>query len=321
MNRKEYKKKIIVTGGFGFIGSNFLNKFVLKYPEYLFINVDCMTYAANKKNVTVSRKPNYAFEKTDIRDLKSLEKVFKKYKPTDTIHFAAESHVDISIENPAIFVETNIIGTHNLLMLAKKYSLNRHYQVSTDEVYGSLKKNDKPFTTSSPLAPNSPYSASKAAADMLVRVYFKTFGMNTVISRCSNNYGPNQDKTKLIPRFISLLLSNKKVPLYAKGENIRDWIYVEDHIDAIDKIFHKGKPGGIYNIGGNCELSNMEITKKLIAITNKDESYIEYVSDRPGHDFRYAIDNSEIYKKLGWKPRYSFKEGLVKTFENMTKGK
>ena len=321
MKNREYKKKIIVTGGFGFIGSNFLNKFVLKYPEYLFINIDCVTYAADKKKVIVSRKPNYAFEKTDIRDLKSLEKVFKKYKPTDTIHFAAESHVDISIENPAIFVETNIIGTHNLLMLAKKYSLNRYYQVSTDEVYGSLKKGDKPFTTNSPLAPNSPYSASKASADMLVRAYFKTFGINTVISRCSNNYGPNQDKSKLIPKFIYLLLSNKKVPLYAKGENIRDWIYVEDHIDAIDMIFHEGKPGSIYNIGGNCELSNMEIVKKLIAMAKKDESYIEYVSDRPGHDFRYAIDNSEIRKELGWKPRYIFEKGLMKTFKSITESK
>lgn len=318
MNHKEYKKKIIVTGGLGFIGSNFLNKFVIKYPEYFFINVDCMTYAANKKNICVSKKSNYTFERIDIRDLKSLEKVFKKYKPTDIIHFAAESHVDISIKNPAIFVETNVIGTHNLLMLSKKYFLNRYYQVSTDEVYGSLEKDNKPFRIDSSLAPNSPYSASKAAADMLVRAYSKTFDMNAVISRCSNNYGPNQDKTKLIPKFIFFLLSNKKVPLYAKGENIRDWIYVEDHIDAIDMIFHKGKSGSIYNIGGNCELSNMEIVKKLIAITKKDKSYIEYVSDRLGHDFRYAIDNSEIYKEFGWKPRYSFKEGIMKTFKYIT---
>lgn len=315
MNQKECRKKIVVTGGLGFIGSNFLNKFVIKYPEYLFINIDCITYAANKNNIFVSKKPNYVFEKVDIRELKSLEKIFKRYKPTDTIHFAAESHVDISIENPAIFVETNIIGTHNLLILAKKYSLNRHYQVSTDEVYGSLGKHDKPFTTSSLLAPNSPYSASKTSGDLLVRSYNKTFGLNTVISRCSNNYGPNQDKTKLIPKFISLLLDNKKVPIYAKGENIRDWIYVEDHIDAIDMIFHKGKSGNIYNIGGNYELSNIEIAKKLISITKKNESYIEYVLDRPGHDFRYAIDNSEIYKELGWKPKYSFEEGILKTLK------
>ena len=315
MKHKEYKKKIIVTGGLGFIGSNFLNKFVVEYPEYLFINIDCMTYAANQKNILVSNKSNYIFEKMDIRELKSLEKVFKKHGPTDIINFAAESHVDMSIENPAIFVETNIMGAHNLLMLARKYSINRFYQISTDEVYGSLKKDDKPFRTNSPLTPNSPYSASKASADMLVRASFKTFGMNTVISRCSNNYGPNQDKTKLIPKFISLLLQNKKVPLYAKGENIRDWIYVEDHIDAIFMIFHKGKSGGVYNIGGDCELSNMEIVKKLISITKKDRDYIEYVSDRPGHDFRYAIDNSEIYEEFGWKPRYTFEEGIMKTFK------
>ncbi|MFA6295378.1 MAG: dTDP-glucose 4,6-dehydratase [Candidatus Paceibacterota bacterium] len=315
-----YKKTIIITGGLGFIGSNYLNKYVLKYPEYLFINIDCITYAANIANIKISKTKNYKFEKVDIRDLPSLENIFKKYKPTDIIHFAAESHVDLSIANPSIFVETNIIGTHNLLLLAKKYSLNRFYQVSTDEVYGSLGKKDKPFTTSSLLAPNSPYSASKASADMLVRSYNKTFGLNVVISRCSNNFGPNQDKTKLIPKFISLLLQNKKVPLYAKGENIRDWIYVEDHIDAIDLIFHKGKSGGVYNIGGNAEMTNMEIVKKLLAQTGhgknlNDGSLIEYVSDRPGHDFRYAIDTSEIKKELGWKPKYSFEAGLKKTVD------
>lgn len=316
-NKTKYKKIIIVTGGLGFIGSNFLNKFVVKFPKYLFINIDCITYAASMKNILISNRSNYVFEKKDIRDLKSIEKIFKRYKPTDIIHFAAESHVDISIENPTIFIETNIIGTHNLLMLSKKYLLNRFYQVSTDEVYGSLKKNHKRFKTNSLLAPNSPYSASKASVDMLVRAYSKTFGLDTIISRCSNNYGPNQDNSKLIPKFISLLLQDKKVPLYSRGENIRDWIYVEDHIDAINMLFHKGKSGSIYNIGGDCELSNIEIVKKLITITKKNKSYIEYVSDRLGHDFRYAIDNSEIFREFRWKPRYTFEKGIMKTFKHI----
>lgn len=315
MKNIKYKKTVLVTGGLGFIGSNYLNKYVTRYPQYLFINVDAMTYAADAKNVTVSKKSNYVFEKIDIRDLKALETIFVKYHPTDIIHFAAESHVDISIKNPAIFIETNVVGTHNLLLLAKKYSVNRYYQVSTDEVYGSLKIKDKAFRTTNPLAPNSPYSASKAAADLLVRAYHETFGLDTVTSRCSNNYGPNQDYSKLIPKFISLLIANKKVPLYSKGENIRDWVYVEDHIDAIDLIFHKGKPGRIYNVGGNSEMTNRQIVDKLLKLTGKTMSSVEYVSDRPGHDFRYAIDTSEIKKELGWKPKFTFAKGLAKTFE------
>ncbi len=214
----EYKKKILVTGGAGFIGSNFLNKFVLKYPEYFFINADLLTYAGNQKNILVSEKKNYAFEKADVRDLAALETIFKKYAPTDTIHFAAETHVDFSIENPSVFVETNVLGTHNLLILAKKYGIKRFHQVSTDEVYGSLSEGDPAFTTATPLAPNSPYSASKTAADLLVRSYWKTYGLDAVITRCSNNYGPNQDVSKLIPKAITNLLAGKKVPIYAKGE-------------------------------------------------------------------------------------------------------
>ncbi|NQV88630.1 MAG: dTDP-glucose 4,6-dehydratase [Parcubacteria group bacterium] len=312
----KYKKTIIITGGLGFIGSNYLNKFVSLYPDRLFINLDCITYAAHQENVHVSKEKNYRFEKIDIRNISNLEKIFLKYKPTDIIHFAAESHVDISIQNPALFVETNIIGTHNLLLLAKKYKLDKFYQISTDEVYGSLGVKEPAFTTNSTIAPNSPYSASKASADMLVRSYTNTFGLNAVISRCSNNYGPNQDTTKLIPRFISLLLQKKKVPLYSKGENVRDWIYVEDHVDAINLVFEKGKKGTIHNIGGNQEMTNKKVTETLIKLAGLDESYIEYVPDRMGHDFRYAIDTTEIYRKLGWKPKFSFSEGLKKTFKH-----
>lgn len=311
----KYKKKILITGGAGFIGSNYLNKYVIKYPEYFFVNIDSLTYAGNLDNIKVSGFPNYYFEKADVRNLSILEDIFKKYSPTDIIHFAAESHVDFSIENPSIFIETNVNGTNNLLMLSKKYGIKRFHQVSTDEVYGSLELKDRAFTRNSLLKPNSPYSASKASADLLVRAYNKTFGLNTVITRCSNNYGPNQDETKLIPKFIVNLLSGEKVPLYSKGENVRDWIFVEDHIDAIDLAFHKGKNGEIYNIGGDCELTNMEITKKLLVLTGRDKSFIQSVTDRPGHDFRYAIDNTEINKELGWKPMIDFDEGIKKTVE------
>lgn len=306
-------KTILVTGGLGFIGSNYLNKFVPKYPEYTFINVDCITYAGHPDNVTVSKSPNYHFERVDIRDSEGLEKVFAKYNPTDIIHFAAESHVDISITNPKIFIETNINGTHNLLLLAMKYKIDRYHQVSTDEVYGALSKDDEPFNLQSPIAPNSPYSASKASADLLVRSYHKTFGLKTTITRCSNNYGPNQDKTKLIPKAIINLLENKKIPVYGRGENVRDWIYVEDHIDAIDLVFHKGITGNIYNVGGKTEVKNIDIVKKLIKMTGRNESSIEFVEDRKGHDFRYAIDNTEIEKELGWMPKISLGEGLEKT--------
>ncbi len=311
----EYKKKILVTGGAGFIGSNYLNKYVVNCLEYLFINIDCLTYAGNLDNIKVSNSPNYIFKKANIRSLDSLEKIFGVYKPTDVIHFAAESHVDFSIKNPSLFIETNVNGTNNLLLLSKKYGINRFHQISTDEVYGSLNPKDKPFTRNSPLKPNSPYSASKASADLLVRAYNKTFGLNTVTTRCSNNYGPNQDASKFIPKFLINLLSGKKVPLYSKGENIRDWIYVNDHIDAIDLVFHKGKVGEIYNIGGDCELTNMEIAKKLLKLTGRDASFIELVSDRLGHDFRYAINNEEINTELGWKPRIGFYAGIKMTLE------
>jgi dTDP-glucose 4,6-dehydratase len=312
-----FERTIIITGGAGFIGSNYLNKFVVQYPKYRFVNVDALTYAGNLKNIheNVSGAANYVFEKGDIRELAWLEQIFAKYKPDSIIHFAAESHVDISIKNPGIFVETNIVGTHNLLMLAKKYGIKRYHQVSTDEVYGSLETMKGSFTEETPIAPNSAYSASKASADLLVRSYFKTFGLNATITRCSNNYGPHADTTKLIPLFITRLMRGEKVPLYGKGENVRDWLYVEDHIDAIDLVFHKGKAGEVYNVGGNTELSNMQIVKKLLELTGRGPDMIEYVADRPGHDFRYAIDASKIKRELGWTPKVSFEQGIQRTFE------
>ncbi|OHA07820.1 MAG: dTDP-glucose 4,6-dehydratase [Candidatus Sungbacteria bacterium RIFCSPLOWO2_01_FULL_54_21] len=312
---KKHNEQILVTGGAGFIGSNYLNAFVPRYPEILFVNVDCLTYAGDPKNITVVGAPNYRFHKVDIRDQEALEKVFAEHAPTGVINFAAESHVDLSIENPSIFVETNIVGTHNLLVLARAHGVTRFHQISTDEVYGSLAKDAPPFTTHSPLAPNSPYSASKAAADLLVRSYHRTFGLNIVISRCSNNYGPHQDTSKIIPKFIANLLAGEKVPLYAKGENIRDWLYVEDHVEAVDLIFRKGTSGTVYNIGGGEELSNINLTRQLLALTGRDESFIQEVADRPGHDFRYASDSGELFRELEWKPRHSFADGIRTTFE------
>jgi dTDP-glucose 4,6-dehydratase len=311
----ENKKIVLVTGGAGFIGSNYLNKFVPVYPDHIFVNIDALTYAGDLKNIRVSDAPNYVFEKADIRDRARLEEIFKKYAPDGVIHFAAESHVDFSITNPGIFVETNVNGAHNLLLLAKQYAVKRFLQVSTDEVYGSLETGDPAFTENTLLAPNSPYSASKAAAEFLARAYYKTFGLDVVITRCSNNYGPNQDTTKLIPFFITKLLAGEQVPLYGEGKNVRDWLHAEDHVDALDIVFHKGAAGEIYNIGGNNEIENIEITKTLIALAGRDETAIQYVSDRLGHDFRYAIDCSKIKRELGWSPKKTFDEGLRATFE------
>jgi dTDP-glucose 4,6-dehydratase len=310
-----YKKIILVTGGAGFIGSNYLNKFVPKYKNYFFINIDALTYAGNLDNIKIKNAKNYAFEQIDIRDIRSLNKIFFKYHPTDIIHFAAETHVDFSIQNPAIFIETNINGTNNLLMMAKQYKIKRFVYISTDEVYGQLKSKKGKFKETDNLDPSSPYSASKAGAELLVNAYHKTFGLDTVITRSSNNYGPNQDTSKLIPKFITNLLENRKVPLYASGQNIRDWLYVEDNIIAIDLVFHRGRAGEAYNIGGQCEKTNLEITKILLKLLNKDESYIEYVPDRLGHDFRYALDISKINNELGWQPKYSFEKGIKKTIE------
>lgn len=308
-------KTILVTGGAGFIGSNFLNKYVQLFPEINFVNLDAITYAADLKNILVSEKPNYKFIKGDIRDKVLLDDLFAKEKIDAVIHFAAESHVDFSITNPGIFVETNVLGTEYLAESAKKYKVQRFHHISTDEVYGELVDMKDFFRETTPLAPNSPYSASKASSDFVIRAYVETFGLDAVTTRCSNNYGPNQDTTKLIPKFISLLLQDKHVPLYAKGQNIRDWLYVEDHCDAIWKVFTKAEKGQIYNIGGNSEKTNIQITQTLLKALGKDESYIDYVADRAGHDFRYAIDAAKIKTELGWEPKYTFEEGIKKTIE------
>lgn len=309
-------KRILITWGAGFIGSNFLNKYVKLYPEYFFINVDALTYAWKLSNLDVEilSSENYAFEKVDIRNNMDLERVFLTYQPTDIIHFAAESHVDNSIKNPKIFVETNVLWTQNLLDLYRKYHLKRFYQVSTDEVYWDIPESGF-FLETTPINPSSPYSASKAAADLLVKAYGRTFGIDYVISRCSNNYGRNQDKEKLIPHFISLLKQNHPVTVYGDGSNIRDRLFVEDHCDAIWKIFNHAKAGSIYNIGGNNEYTNLEITKILLDLFWKDESYISFVADRPWHDKRYAIDASKLKNELGWVPKVKFDEGIRKTID------
>lgn len=309
----KYKTRTIVTGGAGFIGSNYLNYAVKKYPRELFINVDALTYAADMRNVTVGGRKNYVFEKADICDVALMTAIFTKYKPTHLIHFAAESHVDQSILDPSLCIRTNVDGTNTLLRLARNFKLARFHLISTDEVYGSLKKDDVPRTESSPYNPRNPYSASKAAAELLLMSYMQTYKLPGVITRSSNNYGPNQDATKLIPKFINNLLSGKKLPLYATGEHIRDWLYVDDSVRAIDLVFRKGKNGEVYNIGGMQDYTNLDVTKMLLKILKKSEGEIEYVADRPGHDFRYALSNKKIERELGWKQTTTFETGIKKT--------
>ncbi|MDD3144508.1 MAG: dTDP-glucose 4,6-dehydratase [Candidatus Gracilibacteria bacterium] len=309
-------QKIIITGGAGFIGSNFLNKYVLLNKEIDFINIDALTYAGKLENISneVTNAPNYFFEKVDIRDKEALREIYKKYNPTDIIHFAAESHVDNSIKNPIIFTETNVIGTQNLLDCHKEFSLNRFHHISTDEVYGDL-PNGGFFTEITPINASSPYSASKASSDLIVKAYGRTFGINYVITRCSNNYGPNQDNEKLIPHFIDLLKNNKPVTVYGDGSNIRDWLYVEDHCDAIWEVFTKAENKSIYNIGGNNEYTNLEITKLILKEMGKNESYITFVEDRKGHDVRYAIDATKIKNELNWEPKIKFENGIISTIK------
>ncbi len=301
---------IIVTGGAGFIGSNFLNYAVVKYPEIRFINIDKLTYAGDLANVTVSTLPNYVFERADICDNTAIEKLFQTHTPTGIINFAAESNVDKSIESADAFITTNIGGTNNLLRLAVQYKVQRFHHISTDEVYGSLEMDEAAFTETHPLAPNNPYSASKAAADLLVRSCHKTFGLDTVITRCSNNFGPNQDDTKLIPRFIKRLQAGEKVPLYGNGSNRRDWLHVSDHVRAIDLVFHTGRAGEIYNVGSDHDFSNREVVDILLSLTGRTADAIEFVPDRLGHDFRYAINASKIESELNWKPLVTFEEGI-----------
>jgi dTDP-glucose 4,6-dehydratase len=322
------KKTILITGGAGFIGSHVVRRFVKSYPDYLIVNADKLTYAGNLENLTdIEADTNYKFEKIDIVDKQSVLVLFNKYSIDGVIHLAAESHVDRSITGPDEFVFTNIIGTVNLLNAAlsswKKSTEGKlFYHISTDEVYGSLGK-DGLFTEKTAYDPKSPYSASKASSDHLVRAYSHTFGIPVIISNCSNNYGPNQFPEKLIPLAINNIKNNKPIPVYGKGENVRDWLYVEDHASAIDLIFHNGTAGETYNIGGNNEWKNIDLIKLLCGIMDKklkraagtSEKLITYVRDRPGHDLRYAIDSSKLQKELGWSPIPSFADGLERTVE------
>jgi len=301
-------KKLLVTGGCGFIGSNFIIYMLEKYPGISITNLDLLTYAGNKDNLKgVEDDPRYLFIQGDICDRGTVKKAMEGADAV--VHFAAESHVDRSIHDSSDFIRTNIFGTHILLEEAKRRGNLRIHHVSTDEVFGSLGK-DGLFDEKTPYDPRSPYSASKAASDHLVRSYFHTFGLPITISNCSNNYGPFQHPEKLIPLFITNLMEGKKVPVYGKGMNIRDWLYVVDHCEAIDLIMQKGKPGETYCVGGECEKTNIQITKDILSRFGKDESSIEFVSDRKGHDLRYAIDPGKIRRELGWRPKHTFRQGM-----------
>ncbi|MBQ6516982.1 dTDP-glucose 4,6-dehydratase [bacterium] len=302
---------LLVTGGAGFIGSCFVRYELKKHPDYKIINLDALTYCGNIENLKdIENNPNYTFVHGNICDKKLVRDLISE--ADCVINFAAESHVDNSIKHPEIFIETNVQGTLNLLQASKEIGVEKYLQVSTDEVYGTLGKTGY-FYETTPLAPNSPYSASKAGADMLVRAYRETYGLPTLNTRCSNNYGPYQYPEKLIPFFISKLLKGEKVPVYGDGLNVRDWLYVYDHCEAIDVVLHKGKIGEVYNIGGHNEKTNIEITHLILEAMGKDESSIEYVKDRLGHDRRYAISNDKITSELGWKPSITFEEGIKLT--------
>ncbi|MFU1797151.1 dTDP-glucose 4,6-dehydratase [Paenibacillus azoreducens] len=304
--------RLLVTGGAGFIGSNFILYMLRQHPDYHIVNVDSLTYAGNLENLeAVENHPNYSFSKTDITDAKGVDQLFRQGIDV-VVNFAAESHVDRSILEPDIFVRTNVLGTQLLLDAAKKYGVSKFVQVSTDEVYGSLGKTGL-FTEETPLSPNSPYSASKAGGDVLVRAYHETYGLPVNITRCSNNYGPYQFPEKLIPLMISRALQDQPLPVYGDGMNIRDWLYVEDHCSAIDLVIHSGRAGEVYNIGGNNERTNIHIVKEILKELGKPESLITYVEDRPGHDRRYGIDASKIIRELGWKPQYDFETGIKET--------
>lgn len=312
-------KNILITGAAGFIGSNFVKHMIDTYGDkYNYIVYDKLTYAGNMENL----KPcegNYTFVKGDICDLEQNLETLRKYNIDAVVNFAAESHVDNSIKRPLTFTENNVLGTHSLIEACKQVwgegSNNRFIHISTDEVYGSLNDNDPAFVETLPLAPNSPYSASKAGSDLIVRAYTETFNMNTSITRCSNNYGPNQHEEKLIPLMIKKAKNDEKLPVYGTGKNIRDWLYVEDHCSAIDVVLHKGKKGEIYNIGGNNEKTNIYIVKTILKQLGKSENLISFVEDRKGHDYRYAINSSKIQKELGWTPSVTFEEGIKKTIE------
>jgi dTDP-glucose 4,6-dehydratase len=310
--------KIIVTGGAGFIGSNFVYYELEEHPEDQIICLDNLTYAGNLSTLEqASLNPNFKFIRADIADREAIYKIFEEERPDIVVNFAAESHVDRSIEDPGIFLQTNVIGTGVLMNACRKYGINRFHQVSTDEVYGDLPL-DRPdlfFTEETPLHTSSPYSSSKAGADLLVLAYYRTFKLPVTITRCSNNYGPYHFPEKLIPLMISRALADQPLPVYGKGENVRDWLYVKDHCIAIDLVMRKGRLGEVYNIGGHNERTNLEVVKTILRELDKPESLITYVTDRPGHDMRYAIDPTKIHNELGWLPETNFEDGIEKTIQ------
>lgn len=308
--------KILVTGGAGFIGGNFLHLMTKKHPEDQYVCLDALTYAGNMETLApIADRPNFKFVKLDIRDRKGVDKLFAEEKFDYVINFAAESHVDRSIENPEIFLETNILGVASLMDACRKYGIKRYHQVSTDEVYGDLPL-DRPdllFTESTPLHTSSPYSSSKASADLLVLAYHRTYGLPCTISRCSNNYGPYQFPEKLIPLMIQKASRGEKLPVYGDGKNVRDWLHVYDHCEAIDLILRQGKDGEVYNVGGHNERSNLEVVRTILKALGKGDESIDYVKDRLGHDRRYAIDPHKLETELGWKPQYTFDTGIAET--------
>ena len=310
--------KYLVTGGCGFIGSNYLHYVVNKYPNDQFVCLDALTYAGNINNIkSLLTKDNFKFVYGDITNREYVDKLFSDENFDIVINFAAESHVDNSIKNPSIFLTTNILGTQVLMDACRKYGIKRYHQVSTDEVYGDLPldRPDLKFTEETPIHTSSPYSASKASADLLVMAYYRTFGLPVTISRCSNNYGPYQFPEKLIPVVVSKAIQDQKIPVYGKGENVRDWIHVHDHNIGVDLIVREGKVGEVYNLGGHSERTNLEMVKTILKLLNKNENLIEFVTDRPGHDLRYAIDSSKVEKELGWTRSYNFETGINETID------
>ncbi|MBU0952463.1 MAG: dTDP-glucose 4,6-dehydratase [Elusimicrobia bacterium] len=304
--------KLLVTGGAGFIGSNFIRHIINKYPKYKIINLDKLTYAGNLDNLKdIEKNPNYKFVKADICDAPVIDKLLQNEKIDCIVNFAAETHVDRSIHEPVSFLQTDVFGTFTLLEASKKYAIERYIQISTDEVYGSTDQGS--FTEQSTISPNSPYSASKSSGDLMVRAYVKTYNFPGIITRSSNNFGPFQYPEKIIPLFVTNAIEDQKLPLYGDGKNVRDWLYVIDNCEAIDIVLHKGKSGEIYNIGGGKEMQNIEITKMVLNLMNKPESLIKPVADRAGHDRRYSIDCSKIKSELGWKPKYNFETALEET--------